>query len=545
MNNEQFRKLIKANSDKSGGLKNAGSPSSSSSGGGAALGSRQRASIPMTPRSVGGSQSSFARQLAERQQATHSQKKFKASAPRGVKLASGYVDRAKDREESTADSREERLKNLEELYKKEEIDRETFEKLRYEIAGGDLESTHLVKGLDFKLLERIRKGEDVYTGKDESATEKLAEAEPDVDDELDQLEERDVQAIEKDKTEKKKGQLSTVTLASSKKRTRDQILAELKAARLAAKAQQEPALGDRFRRIGAKQKPGSRIERDSKGREVLIIVDEDGHEKRKVRKVQHDDNREAPSRNDLLMPDKDAKPLGMEVPEQYRKEAEPEEESDVDIFEGVGDDYDPLAGMDDASSDSEDEANKEPEAGGETTAIPGNSDVTVSSSRPDESMAPPPKPTSAPAARNYFQGSKTGLISAETSKTPSMSDPAIMAAIKRAAALKAADHKDEGDEDEDGETQADSKAREERRKRLLQANDRDDYDLDMGFGTSRFEDEEDLGDEKVKLSAWGDEDDGSSRGGKSQKRKRTRKRKGDANNADDILRVIEQRKKSS
>ena len=163
--------------------------------------------------------------------------------------------------------------------KKEEIDQETFDKLRFEIAGGDLSSTHLVKGLDFKLLERIRKGEDVFSEKKPAEGSPEPEAEPaeDVDDALERFEGGDVQTVVKEKT-KKKGQLSTA-LVPGRKRTRDQILAELKAAREAAKAKEaESALGTRFKKIGAKQAPGSRIERDSKGREVLVIVDEDGHE---------------------------------------------------------------------------------------------------------------------------------------------------------------------------------------------------------------------------------------------------------------------------
>ena len=67
------------------------------------------------------------------------------------------------------------------------------------------------------------------------------------------------------------------------------------------------------------------------------------------------------------------------------------------------------------------------------------------------------------------------------------------------------------------------------------------------FGTSRYEDEEDFDDDKVKLSTWGGDDggdggEGQARGG--QKRKRgPKKRKGDANSAADVLRVMEQRKK--
>lgn len=444
-----------------------------------------------------------------------------------MKLGTGYIDRSQTREDSE-DDREERLKALEKALKDEEIDQSTYEKLRFQIAGGDLSSTHLVKGLDFKLLERIRKGEDVYGNKapEKQGAEEVV-AEENVDDEFDELEERDVQAIAKEKGEKKKGNLSTVALASGKKRTRDQILAEMKAARLAAKEAQESTLGDRFKKIGAKQKPGTRIEKDSKGREVLIIVDEDGHEKRKVRKVQpeHED-----TRSGLLMPDKDAKPLGMEVPEQYRKKEEVEEDDgDVDIFEDAGDDYNPLAGVEGSDSDSEDEGDSnKPEVHKEADT--------------KESMPPPPKPSLAqPERRNYFKDAKTGLISEEANRGPSMSDPAILAAIKKAASLRPIEQ-----EAEDDKAKEEAKALEERRKKLLQMQSRDDDDIDMGFGTSRFEDEEDFEDSKVKLSKWGDDtgEEGSSRGDKSKRKRGPKKRKGDANSAADVMRVVEQRKKS-
>ncbi|KAL7925052.1 hypothetical protein ACQKWADRAFT_310644 [Trichoderma austrokoningii] len=524
MNNEQFRKLMLANSAKPS--KDRASPTGTSpSTNKASLGSRQRSSIPMTPRSLGGAQADFARQLAERNHALHPQKKFKSSAPRGVKLGTGYVDRSQTRE-NNEDDREERLKALEQALKDEEIDQSTYEKLRFQIAGGDVGSTHLVKGLDFKLLERIRKGEDVYENqKSEEENPEEAAAEEDVDDEFDELEERDVQAITKEKAEKKKGNLSTVALAPGKKRTRDQILAELKAARLAAKEAQESTLGDRFKKIGAKQKPGTRIEKDSKGREVLIIVDEDGHEKRKVRKVQPEQD---DPRSGLLMPDKDAKPLGMEVPEQYRKKEEPEEDDgDVDIFEDAGDDYNPLAGVEGSDSDSDEEESEssKPEVGAK------------------ESMPPPPKPSVAqPERRNYFKDAKTGLISEEAHRGPSMSDPAILAAIKKAASLRPIEQEDA----EDDKAKEEAKALEERRKKLLQMQSRDDDDIDMGFGTSRFEDEEDFEDSKVKLSKWGDDagEEGSGRGDKSKRKRGLKKRKGDANSAADVMRVVEQRKKS-
>ncbi|KAJ2967189.1 hypothetical protein NQ176_g9784 [Zarea fungicola] len=340
MNNEQFRKMMLANSAKASQEKN-GSPSKAtgSPAGTSSLGSRHRSSIPMTPRSIGNAPVDFAKQMAQRDRQTNPTKKFKTAVPRGVKLAAGYMDRSKGREaseDSAADNRQEQLKALEESLKNEEIDQDTYERRRFEIAGGDLASTHLVKGLDFKLLKRVRDGEDVYSDKQKDAHDDQEEEEEiDMDDEFDQLESQEVEAVSNKRQAKKKGQLSNIALAPGKKRTRDQILAEFKAAREAAKAQAEPALGDRFRKIGAKQKPGTRIERDSKGREVMIIVDADGHEKRKVRKAKPGDAT-ADADNGLLVPDKDAKPLGMEVPEYYRKkEPEVEEDDDVDIFDGI------------------------------------------------------------------------------------------------------------------------------------------------------------------------------------------------------------------
>ncbi|OLN88547.1 Meiotic chromosome segregation protein [Colletotrichum chlorophyti] len=528
MNNDQFRRLLGANSDKAASKSNGPSPSSSSPASSGALGSRQRSSIPMTPRSlgVGGGRAEFARQLAARNQAANPQKKVRSSAPKGSRLAEGYVDRSKERAEEEEDDRARRIKALEESLKNEEIDQATFEKLRSEIAGGDLSSTHLIKGLDFKLLQRIRRGEDVYGDKEDNDEE--AQPQEDVDEAFDEIAGAEVKAVEKEQVQKK-GQFAPVTLAPGKKRTRDQILAEMKAARAAAKAQQDAGLGDKFRKIGAKQKPGSRIERDSKGREVLIIIDEDGHEKRKVRKTQPQTEEE---QRKEFMPDKDAKPLGMEVPEIYRKkQEEPEEDDNDDIFADAGDDYDPLAGMDDSSDD---------DSEGEVKETAANTDDVELTTSTDAKLMPPPPPPKPVQPRNYFKDSKTELISSQTLKGPSMSDPAIQAAFKRAAQLKAAN---KTEEDEDEEVDEEARARAARHKKMLQAADRDAEDLDMGFGTSRFEDEADFDDQPIKLSEWGREDNGDGPGGSKNKRKRgPKKRKGDANNAADVLRVMEQRK---
>lgn len=474
----------------------------------------------------------FARQMAERNRAANPQKKYRTSEPKGAKLADGYVDRTKSRQEVEEDEKESRIKALEELLEKEEIDKATFDKLRGEIAGGDLSTTHMVKGLDFKLLERIRRGEDVYGESEPPPEDDIENVEGDVDDELDKVLSQEFAAVGKERREKK-GQLSTVATAPGKKRTRDQILADLKAARIAAAKQKEEELGGRFKRIGAAQKPGTRVERDSKGREVLIIVDQDGHEKRKIRKVRPGDkDAYADAKDELHVPDTNAKPLGMEVPEMYRQTEELEDDDeDVDIFDGVGDDYDPLAGLgsdDDEDSDDESgakaEGEKRPEARETTT-------------KHDESATGVEKPA---VPQNYFKDSRTALMSQEEVKAPSLSDPSIQAALKKAAALNPIGRDADDDDDEE-------RARRERRKRLLDTTDRDAEDMDMGFGMSRNEDEEDFEDKKIKLSKWGEEeDDDGEEGGKSKggpKRKRgQKKRKGDANNADDVMRVLEQRK---
>ncbi|OTB14441.1 hypothetical protein K445DRAFT_384527 [Daldinia sp. EC12] len=523
MNNEQFRRLVSANTPKPSSDNNGASPGAATPRGGA-LGSRQKSSIPMTPRSVGlHNKSDFARQLAERNHGGEKQaKKFKSYDPKGSKLAEGYVDRARNRKSEEEDERAARIKALEESLKKEEIDQETFDKLRSEIAGGDLSSTHLVKGLDFKLLERVRKGENVF-GED-GAKEEASESEDDVDEEFDQLAEKEVAAVAREKAAKK-GQLATVPLNPSKKRTRDQILAEMKAAREAAKAKEDTGLGSKFKKIGAKT-PGTRIERDSKGREVLIVVDEDGHEKRKVRKIQPAAGSEETSSKDtgMMMPDKNAKPLGMEVPEQYRKQAEEPEDEDIDIFDDVGDDYDPLAGLEEKDSEDEESTEKKPQP----------SDTTKEDKA---AIPPPPRPATTTEPRNYFKDSKTKLVSSETLKAPSMSDPAIQAALKKAATLNPISRPTEEDDEE-------ARAKAERLKKLLQNNDRDAEDMDLGFGTSRFEDEEDFEEQKIKFSEWGREgDDGGHGGGGGSKRKRgPKKRKGDVNNAADVLRVIEKRR---
>ncbi|KAI1828475.1 hypothetical protein F4861DRAFT_2582 [Xylaria intraflava] len=523
MNNEQFRRLVAANATKASTANSDGASSTRHSQG-VTLGSRQKSSIPMTPRSVAGHhKSDFARQLAERNRPEHEQK-FRSYAPKGSKLADGYIDRAKARQSAGEDERATRLKALEEAFEKEEIDRQTFDNLKSQITGGDLSSTHLVKGLDMKLLERIRRGENIYG--DSEAHEGEQETAEDVDDALDRLQKEEVAAVVKGKTTKK-GQLSTTSVTSSRIRTRDQILAEMKAARDATKANGESALGTKFKKIGAKG-PGTRIERDGKGREVMITVDEDGNEKRKVRRIQISGDEQLQKANDLMMPDPKAKPLGMEVPDIYKPKVEQLGDDDINIFDEVDDDYNPLAELDEDSDENEDED--------ETAAV--QAKVTGATKDVEDAAQPAPQPVSHTQSRNYFKDAKTSLVSSETLKAPAMSDPAIQAAFKKAASLHSITKSSEEDDHE-------AREKAERRRKMLERNDRDAEDMDMGFGTSRFEDDADFDEQRVKLSEWGrGEDDGDNhkRGGGSKRKRGPKKRKGDGDNAADVLQEIERQR---
>lgn len=494
-------------------------------------------------RSVAGSgRNDFARQLAERNNTDRPQKKFRSSAPKGSRFAEGYVDRAKAREaaQEEEDDKAARIKALEESLRKEEIDQATFDKLQGEIAGGDLSSTHLIKGLDFKLLERIRRGEDVSSEKpaQDMTGAEAQEEEPageEVDDAFEQLEDREITALVKEKA-KKKGQLATTTLVPGQKRSRDQILAEMKAAReAAAKAKAESGLGSRFKKIGARKEAGSRIERDAKGREVLVIVDEDGNERRKVRKVAA----EVAQEREAFKVDPNAEVLGMEVPKFYQEKLQEQQmEEDLKMFSDVDSDYDPLQGL--SGSDDEesvDEAKSEAKSKAPDGRSPTSEGEGGSENPPHtrEAMPPPAKPqVSSQHPRNYF---KSSLISEQTTSGPTLNDPSVLAALKKAKTLNAEAKSEE--EQKEAERQA-------RLKKMLASADRDAEDLDMGFGTNRMEDEADGEDEgKVKLSAWGGGDDeghDGHGGGKSSRKRGSKKRKGDSNNIADVMKVLEKRK---
>jgi len=569
MNNTDFKRLL-ATPRLSGQTSSTPNGAKKSSAPGSSFAPRARTLIPMTPRAVAGLNyaNDFARQLAERNSEAAggpTKKKVRAApAPKGTKYSDGYTDRAAARAAADEeDDRAARIKALEEQMKLGQIEQGVFEQLRDQITGGDVTATHLVKGLDRRLLERVRQGEDVLSGAPPATLEQPQEKEADVDEALGELEQKEVTTVQH-QTAAKKGEMAPPAPVAGAKRTRNDILAELKASRIAAQeaAAAESKLSSRFRKIGDKKTAEPRFERDERGREVMITVDEHGRVKRKVRKVVAP-HAAAASKSTLLVPDIAVKPLGMEVPMASKRPIPPPQVDDDndDIFADAGVAYNPLGDIpdDDSGSSSDEETKPVDEQANQrlppvtSDSVPKNDDVqpTDHSAEQNDSVPPPnkldePQPVAdAPQKRNYF-----GTTSTSDSNSASAAHvPDIMNVIKRAAAL--------GDKPTSDSTSISATAAtgpSTAAQRLL-ARDRDMDDLDMGFGSSRFGDEEDEegGDSKVKLSEWkggagGDDDEeegGKQKGGGGGVRKRGKKkpRKGDKNSVSDVLKVMQGRVK--
>lgn len=498
----------------------------------------------MTPRSVAGYSSSndFARQLAEHKRELSGQpptKKFKSSAaPKGTKLAQGYQDRTSlrraDGDDAEArDDKEKRLKALEEMMKLQQIDQSTFEKLRDDIGvGGDVGSTHLIKGLDWKLLERVKRGEDIGASSAAKDKESMEEASEDVDEELENVLGKEVQAARKEE-KVKKGEMAPPPIKGASdppRKTRDEILQALKASRASNKQQEslapvEPSLGERFKKVGSgdgsEKKRFTEVVNDRR-REVLVTTDKDGRTKRKVRWLDKDDVPALnPGNGGPTQP-----VLGMEVPAELAakhkamlEEQQKAEDEDDDIFGGVGADYNPLAGISDASdSDSRSDGEVKP-AGSE----PVNA----------ESKAEPTADASNAKSRNYF--STNSIEESSDRSNPLASDPAIMAALKRAAEIRTP--REEAESGESTSTDDQNPERLLRRKQFLENLKKRDLedalDIDIGFGESRFGDEED-----EDGPTW-DGDGGEKKVGRKRGPK---KRRGDKDNINDVMGVLAGRK---
>jgi RED-like protein N-terminal region len=513
----------------------------------------------MTPRSVAGysSNNDFARQVAEHKRALLSEgqptpKKFRSrAAPKGTKFTAGYQDRAALLRQQEAksvdgsgitgqDDKEERIKALEEMVKLQQIDQATFEKLRDEIGiGGDLGSTHLVKGLDRKLLERVRRGEDV-TFTNESTNTKEVErimkdesSRQDVDEELENMLEKEVKAADKEQRVKKGEMAPPSTTLSAEKMSRDEILKRLKASRMAAAREvkeaksAEPSLGAKFRKLGSdnhseKKKFVEKV--NGRRREVLLVTNPDGTTKRKSRWIDKEDvNPEVQSAAGK------GEALGMEVPAELAAKQKAmlakqklEEEEDDGIFAGVGADYNPFGGITDESDDG-----SHSEDTGEAAAEQGETEAKTkakSEAKTDQIASKP---------RNYFHSPSSTAPDETKSQAASLADPAILAALKRAAAIrKAQEDAGPGDEAHEADTNPHSQ---DFLARLRKREREDAADLDLGFGESRFGDEED-----EEAPIWNGEE-----GEKKSERKRgPKKRKGNKDDVKDVMAVIERGKKS-
>lgn len=444
-----------------------------------------------------------------------------------------------------------------------EIDRETFEKLVQEITGGDVSTTHLVKGLDRKLLERVRRGEDVLAAEVEQAEEEVDEApeeSPAVEDAFDELADEDIGPIVRQKADKKGETMkSPLPPVAGVKRSRNDILKDLKRQReeavAAAAAEREkrfPSLGPGFRKINP-QGETSRIEVDEKGREVLIITGIDGKEKRKVRKQKADEQPAPEIRNDIDDPNK---PINMHnLPEPKKDESE-----DEDIFAGVGSNYNPLANLgddDDDDDDDEDDEDDSKEEGG-SLEQPVDTTKTKTGTESEESKDPHREPSepvlkspahTAPAKRDYFKS-----VTRESADASNLSaaDATVRAALAKVRNLDESSTLLQNLSSNDPNNPESKETRLKKRAAELAASDRDMEDMDLGFGASRFDDADDMEreGEKVKFSQWkglGAEDDeedaeGGGRDAKKQRKRGTKKKRGDKNKAEDVLNVMERQK---
>lgn len=457
MNNEHFRSLY-SDQDKRE------NPQSSSITSRSSLGNRN--ANRQNKNSSDSGSSSFAQSVRERSSFLKP-KQFKTSDPKGSKIASGFVDRARERAHSEAETKDERAKqiaDLEDQLKQKKISRAEFETARDAITDGDISATHLVKGLDRRLLERIRQGEDVMS----SATTDQQE----LDDELDKLADAEVAPVQRPASIK---QGAPSNLAVGRKRTRDEIMAEMKAQRKAAEEARtaaEPNLDRRWRSTNERQT--SRIEIDKKGREVLIIVDEDGIVKRKLRKPVGPE----PVREEQVIGRNVAgEVLGadIKVPQQPQPVSEQhnnDDDDDDDIFAGVGTEYDPLGAEEDVSgSDAEDGDSRQP-------ALLESTHETVADERPAR-------------PRNYFNEKGSHEVSEHKNHFSS-----VEAVIAKAAKLVSTT-------DEAADPPEDTEAARRRAKlaAMLDTRDRDMDDMDLGFGASRFEDGDDE-QKAIYLSEW-------------------------------------------
>ncbi len=353
---------------------------------------------------------------------------------------------------------------------------------------------------------------------DGNAATSVGNKRQDVDEELENVLEKEVKAIERE-GRVKTGQMaapSSLTMPADKM-SRDEILKRLKASRAVAaeEAKQansaEASLGSKFRKLGGnnqleKKKLVETV--NGRRREVLVVTNLDGTTKRKVRWI---DKEGSEPKAQAASGVRDA--LGMQIPAEIAAKQKAmfekqriEQEEDDDIFAGAGANYDPLGGIDDDSDDANSETT------GEAAAMQGETDA-----KPVQSADKP---------RSYF--SLTTTEDKTHTQTAPVADAAMVAALKRAAAIsRGQEIAGEGDPEVDT-TPRGKDFLEKLRKREME----DAADLDLGFGGSRF------GDEDEEAPIWNGEG-----GQKSERKRGPKKRKANKDEVRDVMAVLERSKK--
>lgn len=512
----------------------------------------------MAPRSMRNTASSS--YMVPRSTGTQGTKAVKSSKPKGVKLATGFKDRALERMNAEQDAEDKITSDLAALRAQlnaGELTQEDFEDKRFDLMGEKQSSGQPIKGLDRELLARVRRGEDVMNAETKDDISATADAE----DELDALQDKVITPVAVERSAKR-GEVA------NGKKSRDEIIAELKAQRQAAaeaRIAARPQLSDKFKPINSGMKaPKTHI--DSKGREVVMIRGEDGKLKKKVRKVVLPvDDAENPVAQPSMLDEGVAGPIqSSAVQEQSRAADDPGEtdlgDDDDDIFEGVGTAYDPLGNADDGDSTSDAGQSHSPVLERDRPMESAGDEQPVDDDRtPDEATT---DNGSVCTKRDYFGAPIVNHNLPAAPHNP-MSDPDVLAAIKRASQMATLKLGLDG-QGQDGENTQDSDiitsendARLRKKAAMLASSNRDLDDMDLGFGGSRFDDDDEdeggldkdgRGKTGQRLSEWkgldhdGADDEPNIGHAKGPKKKKARKRLGDKDSVKDVMSVLERRK---
>lgn len=250
-------------------------------------------------------------------------------------LPSNYTDRVKERSlgNSTQDDRQREIDRLKDQLKRKEISQREYVDRIQELSAGDVESSGMVRGLDRKLLARVKAGEDVFE-KPEEVTKK---AELELDTLLFQTQQK--------RTESQSARTGAADVA-----TRDSILATIQEKTMkdanAVPTRQtaiESDLGSKFKRPRTMNPDGTTTESyEENGQKIKLIRDASG---KIIKRLVKKHKKPAAATEPVVA----AKPqdTAVAVPNQEESmpessRGEPQSDADSDIFAGVGE-YDPFS----------------------------------------------------------------------------------------------------------------------------------------------------------------------------------------------------------